>query len=1605
MERGGVGLAGIAMSESFDAPPTAAETQAASFDTPPTAAEQGVGFDSPPTAAESGPALAPPLAEPPAQPQTDEEYAALMDPMAGTPLSVAAFNAQRGIPHEEVAKAMRYGEALGVDPESLMGDPKALASAKEEVDFRESIKTLKEAPRLAALMAHNTALANVAREDLPNLSAIEAGVMDVAHWYYARKAMGGEETATSRLHDIDRMLSRYEKEEHGLVAQAARLLPGAEAFGLAGVGGALLAGPAAAGGAVMGPFILMYQSQKGELFKRIKDADTAQAERDPTYTPLTDKQIAGAAKDGAIMGATIVTALGSVFQRSLPFVSGALERLGVNIVVEATEDTAVKLALRRILETGAHTLSGTMAMVGQAVSDDATVQKATTGDVDIGKATKAGVEVLKNTIGPIALLSAAGPARAYAKDLGRIRAAPVEVGQLDRMADMVRSSKAASRAPEQMKAIIRSLAEDGADTAFVGHEALKDPNVAKAVAASAGEHAVAEAQATQGAVPMPIEDYLVDVAPEHHKNIREHVRLSEDGASLAEAREIKPDLDAALAAIPADQRAAVEKIARRMEGGEAGPDTLGALMAARDYTLQSEPDTPERAAKLQDIEARMRSVAARGQGMPDTGKGTPEEVAAEMKKLEAEMASGQGPAPAAEPEAPQRPVPPTIPENAFRRMAREATEGKRLGDMRPDLHRRNAESNAKRALDMGAEAVSGQVAGVKPTEAQSLDRLTRLAEAEQARDYSRALERTEREALEEGEKSRAFLQRYATKEGLAELGKASPEMRDAVSMLLSGFELAEGTSRPEVARRLATMQWLANEEAQGYKPYVPDSVLDKLDRFVHWKEMTPQEMRDLRNSVESIVRQAELKNTILSDQGRRDFRESKKEVIEGVLANRLREIPVFQKGDVVPLAEQVAGMGRALESVVLKPEEIVRRLDGGKVDGPVGRYFWHPLSEAFNRALALGEKWVAPIKDAIEAVPKETRRKWKTETFEIAGRERTMEQAIAVALNQGNASNAFKTLEGLRNGSALGLTDWTQGTVDAFLAHVNRDGWNFAQSIWDNFDTQWDTIAKHDEYFSGILPEKLVHRGFDLWFDEKGNTVPSGTEGAEKVHFRGGYYPIIYEAQFNWMNFKAREGELMSPNYRSASVATSRTQSRIESYARPVQLTLDGLPGIVREFAKDVAMREALMSTHKLINDPDVVNALNRSIGEGNRRVLQSTVLNAANDMVLPSNPVQWLLQKANRLRGGATASIFSWNIAQTTQNLAGVTQIGKHVPEQFIREALRAMILNPTGTIDFARMASGEMATRSGNINAEMADAHKMIQNDAVAISHLNNLIAPAKEIAQLGLEVFQSTDSLVSNLAWRSSYEHAIAPKEKGGLGYGHETAVRQAERTLRLSIASGRIIDLPAFLQHPVTKLLAPFSGWSATQLNDYLGTVHDARVLFRDEEYWRGVRKLASAHVWVAAGGIAGSLLSFKGPKDVKKDGIDVGDHMRWLAIEGLLAPLWYTPYLGSPMKTTIAEGEPLRRSLFAPVIARPFETVFQKVGQIRSKKNVKTEDWEKFGLGMLEAAAMAGGLPVVQPKATGGYLLDPKSPKDNLLQIGLGVAAGKSAPGKLIELTK
>jgi Arc/MetJ family transcription regulator len=489
-------------------------------------------------------AAAPPPAEPPAQPQTDEEYAALMDPMAGTPLSVAAFNAQRGIQHEEVAQAMRYGEALGLDPESLMGDPKALAAAKEEVDFRESIKTLQGAPKLAALLAHNTALAAAAREDLPALNTIEAGVMDVAHGYYARKYMGGDKDAGIRLHDIDRMLSRYDKEEHGLVADVVRMLPTAGAFGAAGVVGAVSVGPVAApGGALAGPFIYMYQTQAGELYARIADAERAHVERDPSYTPLSQKQMEQAAKKGALTGATIFTLLGNAFNKSLPLANGALQRLGVNIVAEATEDTAVKAALRRLVETGTHGLSGTMAMTAQAISDDATVQKATTGDVDIGKATAAGVETFKRVFFPTLMLGAVEPSRAYLADLGRIRTAPFDVGRLDQMAKMVKSSKMVDRAPEAAEQILGSIVE-GSDieTTYIGHEALKNPDVAQAVAAVVGEHAVSEALATQGSVPMATEKYLTQIAPDFHDAVREHLRIDQEGASLAEAREIKPTL-------------------------------------------------------------------------------------------------------------------------------------------------------------------------------------------------------------------------------------------------------------------------------------------------------------------------------------------------------------------------------------------------------------------------------------------------------------------------------------------------------------------------------------------------------------------------------------------------------------------------------------------------------------------------------------------------------------------------------------------------------------------------------------------------------------------------------------------------------------------------------------------------------------------------------------------------------------------------------------------------------------------------------------------------------------------------------------------------------
>jgi hypothetical protein len=569
-------------------------------------------------------------------------------------------------------------------------------------------------------------------------------------------------------------------------AEVARATPTLALFGSAalagGAAGSVLGPAGAAAGALLATVGTAFTVGWGPLYRRLRGLT-----QEDGVTPLLDEEQSKAwATAGAGAGAVAQVAIGAPFLKALPAVSGALQKVGLDAASRAASSTVGRAAVARLAEYGGHVLSGGLAMAAQSALSAAAVEAARdpsrlalpsmrmgviTGAAGPGWAevTDAAAEGFKTGL-LLAPLAAFEPVRQFFEDKGRIQTAKLEAARLSALAAASKDLGIIPAAPAEAEKVLAPLAA-GTDsqTVYVSPEALT-PEAQQAVANVVGPEAMAEAQATGGAVAVPIEKYLVHLA-DQHEALAQDVKLSPDGMTPREAEEWQ------------------KKIADISEPLNAGKLTE---IAARGLGR-----TPTEA----EVRATMKNLKALGFEIPETPP----------------VVTGGTEAPAPEP----HPIAAAIASVPVEEQAKLAQliAPKPVEQVSPSK-KAMAERLRARRVDAAGRHPPGPV------------RARLAARGRQARSSG------DRGGTEAG-KHRKFLLRYTEDDARGQLGKAGDAYLEQVDRLLAGFELGQGASRTEVARRLATMEWIANEQAAGREPVIPDSVMAKLDRFVHWKELTP----------------------------------------------------------------------------------------------------------------------------------------------------------------------------------------------------------------------------------------------------------------------------------------------------------------------------------------------------------------------------------------------------------------------------------------------------------------------------------------------------------------------------------------------------------------------------------------------------------------------------------------------------------------------------------------------------------------------------------------------------------------------------------------------
>lgn len=797
--------------------------------------------------------------------------------------------------------------------------------------------------------------------------------------------------------------------------------------------------------------------------------------------------------------------------------------------------------------------------------------------------------------------------------------------------------------------------------------------------------------------------------------------------------------------------------------------------------------------------------------------------------------------------------------------------------------------------------------------------------------------------------------------GIGPDGRVTQPYLEQLDRLLAGFEFRDPLS--ETNARAATQAWLDAERAENRDPYLPDDILEKLDRTTHWKTLTPNQLQALRNSVENVAHLAKLKSTILEGRKRVEFDAA----VQELDAKARESAPSVQR----ELAAAPQSIFAKIKAGAMSPLVLIRKLDGGDVNGPWHRFVYNVVGDARIGFHTLANELAAPVQSALQTLSSADLDRWKG-THRIPGLgEVPHEAAIAAALNVGNASNRQKMIEGWSKSAAAqadGLR-WNDQTLPALLATLTSKDWDFVQLVWDRLEEKWPQMVDLEKRLSGLAPDKV-------------ETAPLTVQTADGQvkQLRGGYYPMRYDSRY--AAERVSGDALFSPDYVRAATPQGHLQERVEQFHRPVRLTVLDAPRALSNVAKDLAMREAVISVDKLLANETIHGTIRAAAGEEAYTMTRDWLRDMVNDQVGDRSGIEALMMGARR---AVTAGIFAYNIGQTLQNLASGWTVLTTMGPKWVAPAFARALADRAALYEQHAALSQEQALRIGSGNALTAELESAFRASKLKMAE--------QKFVSFGLEVWKTTDRFVSQVAWEAAFTKAMADKEVGGLGYDGELARRYADEQVNLRVMAGDAKDLPAMMRGKYGRILLPLSGYAFNRLNQVLD-LNTSIAQARREGVKNAAWKLTAALV----GGLAGeSLLSDlamgRGPKDENDDGvIDGHDWVRWAASSVAWGFPKYIPVVGNMVRAFEQNrdvgGSPETQLYSLP--ARAANDIAKLAGTAWTEglSNVEQEQVANVVFDILTGVATYRGLPVAQARATGGYAYD--------------VATGAQQPESLAE---
>lgn len=459
---------------------------------------------------------------------------------------------------------------------------------------------------------------------------------------------------------------------------------------------------------------------------------------------------------------------------------------------------------------------------------------------------------------------------------------------------------------------------------------------------------------------------------------------------------------------------------------------------------------------------------------------------------------------------------------------------------------------------------------------------------------------------------------------------------------------------------------------------------------------------------------------------------------------------------------------QAVNSFMTKMEQLLDEMDLNDPLGPLNRAVMYPLQTAAGHE----NDWTALFVKEIRAFAKENpkvlqRLKTNIDVPELQWlnpHNGLMERVASsrgnlfrLMMNLGREENRAKLLEGYQ---------WSLEDVMSVLnKHMVKEDWDFAQLLWDQFETLWPEIASTYRNLSGIAPRRAKALAIE---------TPFGT-------YKGGYFPISYD------KLRAPEAKTMSSDsifgedYTSSLPANPYTKG-VTGYVAPISLAFHGLNKTLGQIIHDVAFREPLVQANRVLSNPIVRAAIQDNFGPSYTAQLRPWLEYIAREKVFDDRAGSWQERALKQFRSNATfvGLAFRRTSAMIHFDVAMSDSVGEVGLGRFV-EAVGKLYQTPAQWQyyrNFIHENSAEIRHRAVTMDNNIREAvNALVMKNGVL-----------DDIEKFGYHMLAMSDTISAEPTWLAKYWEAIED-------HSHEEAVLIADKGVRNAHGSGKPIDVAA------------------------------------------------------------------------------------------------------------------------------------------------------------------------------------------------------------------